>query len=310
MAYEIAAAGIAAAGSVASGAIASGRGHKSQRRALRYNKELAQYQNDLALQNWERQNEYNSPQSQMQRYRDAGLNPNLIYSQGSSGNSDAIGTPSVAPYQESDTQSNDLGVGEAVNRGLSSWLQLKRQQSDLATAEYQRTVMQTQNLKDLVATLDNIRSYKRQSYEDKEVYRLGMSQAAVMLKNMQYTESQISKTNQERLNLQQEYDLTRQLGPYRVDILKYQLKQLKDQTSFNFWWHKTAKDLKIVPGSKDYDRVLQVVDDWLSDRPNLLSRFGDKVTNFFKRSLTPYTGKHTNKFVNFLKYGPFGLLKD
>lgn len=33
---------------------------------------------------------YNSPKAQMQRYRDAGLNPNLIYSQGTPGN---YGTP-------------------------------------------------------------------------------------------------------------------------------------------------------------------------------------------------------------------------
>ncbi|AXH76590.1 MAG: DNA pilot protein [Microviridae sp.] len=34
-----------------------------------------------ALSDWDRQNAYNSPASQMQRYTDAGLNPNLIYGQ-------------------------------------------------------------------------------------------------------------------------------------------------------------------------------------------------------------------------------------
>lgn len=43
-------------------------------------------QNAYNLEMWNKQNEYNSPQAQMQRFAEAGLNPNLIYSQGSSGN--------------------------------------------------------------------------------------------------------------------------------------------------------------------------------------------------------------------------------
>lgn len=52
----------------------------------KYNKELADVQNQYNLDMWNRQNEYNSPQAQMQRFQEAGLNPNLIYGQGTSGN--------------------------------------------------------------------------------------------------------------------------------------------------------------------------------------------------------------------------------
>ncbi|MBQ3410774.1 MAG: hypothetical protein IJH30_03380, partial [Bacillus sp. (in: Bacteria)] len=38
-------------------------------------------QNEWNLAQWERENAYNSPIQQMQRYREAGLNPNLIYGQ-------------------------------------------------------------------------------------------------------------------------------------------------------------------------------------------------------------------------------------
>ena len=65
-------------------------------KAFLYNSSIAAYQNDLALQNWNRENEYNSPEAQMQRYLDAGLNPNLVYGAGaSSGNAGNIGTPTV-----------------------------------------------------------------------------------------------------------------------------------------------------------------------------------------------------------------------
>lgn len=57
----------------------------NQREAMQeYNRgqmELAKYQNEWNLAQWERENSYNSPIQQMQRYREAGLNPNLIYGQ-------------------------------------------------------------------------------------------------------------------------------------------------------------------------------------------------------------------------------------
>lgn len=70
--------------------------NQEQEVAFNWNTRLADYQNDLALKNWQLENEYNSPQAQMQRYLDAGLNPNLVYGAGaSSGNAGNIGTPTV-----------------------------------------------------------------------------------------------------------------------------------------------------------------------------------------------------------------------
>lgn len=50
------------------------------------NKKLAEQQNQYNLDMWKMQADYNSPQAQMQRFREAGLNPNLIYGQGNNGN--------------------------------------------------------------------------------------------------------------------------------------------------------------------------------------------------------------------------------
>lgn len=46
-------------------------------------------ENQYQLDMWNKQNEYNSPQAQMQRFQDAGLSPQLIYGQGSPGNATA-----------------------------------------------------------------------------------------------------------------------------------------------------------------------------------------------------------------------------
>lgn len=50
------------------------------------NKQLAQYQFDKNVEMWEMQNRYNSPEAQMARLSGAGLNPNLVYGSGVTGN--------------------------------------------------------------------------------------------------------------------------------------------------------------------------------------------------------------------------------
>lgn len=49
---------------------------------LKYNAKMYQIQRRDALADWEMQNKYNSPAAQMQRLKDAGLNPNLVYGNG------------------------------------------------------------------------------------------------------------------------------------------------------------------------------------------------------------------------------------
>lgn len=50
------------------------------------NMQLAKFQADANERYLAQQNAYNTPQAQMARYREAGLNPHLIYGQGSPGN--------------------------------------------------------------------------------------------------------------------------------------------------------------------------------------------------------------------------------
>lgn len=53
----------------------------AEKRQFDYNKQLQNYAYQKNLEQWQRENEYNSPSAQMDRYRQAGLNANLIYGQ-------------------------------------------------------------------------------------------------------------------------------------------------------------------------------------------------------------------------------------
>lgn len=57
---------------------------------VRENQKLAEKAYQIEQQNIAKQNEYNSPANQMDRFRKAGLNPSLIYSQGTPGNQQGI----------------------------------------------------------------------------------------------------------------------------------------------------------------------------------------------------------------------------
>lgn len=78
------------------GAIGGIAGYKTQQLANRQSREniqaqnrgnmaLAKYQYSNEIDMWNRANQYNTPEMQMSRYKEAGLNPNLIYGQGSPG---------------------------------------------------------------------------------------------------------------------------------------------------------------------------------------------------------------------------------
>lgn len=91
------AAAIQAAASAAAPAIGSVFGligaKKRMKLQNKYNMQLAAYQNDLNLAQWERENEYNSPINQMARLKEAGINPRLAY--GDSASSQAANSPNL-----------------------------------------------------------------------------------------------------------------------------------------------------------------------------------------------------------------------
>lgn len=65
----------------------------------RANRKMAEYQFDRNVEMWNMQNKYNTPANQMQRFKDAGLNPNLIYGKGTAGNATTM-PQYQAPKQE------------------------------------------------------------------------------------------------------------------------------------------------------------------------------------------------------------------
>lgn len=101
----------------------------------------------FALQQWNRENAYNSPTAQMQRLRDAGLNPNLVYGGGAttlaakslpqSGDAPQFSTPNPMGLM---AQHQDIKKGKAETDNLSKQAVILDKQAELLEVQKLKTV--------------------------------------------------------------------------------------------------------------------------------------------------------------------------
>lgn len=110
----LAAAGITAGAQLGSNLFNAISTNKTNQRQLDYNRELYDKQRADALADWNMQNAYNSPSQQMQRYKEAGLNPNLVYGQMTNSpvvrSTDAKAPDFVAPRLDLNGVGNSLSM--------------------------------------------------------------------------------------------------------------------------------------------------------------------------------------------------------
>lgn len=98
MPFPIAAA-IGAGSSLLGGGLNALSTASQNRKSRDFSREMYQRQWHDSILFWNMQNDYNSPQAQMKRFQEAGLNPNLVYGQGNAGNAGPISTPDVQTPQ-------------------------------------------------------------------------------------------------------------------------------------------------------------------------------------------------------------------
>lgn len=120
-----------------------------------YQKELMNKQYNAQLQMWNRQNEYNSPAAQMQRLREAGLNPALVYGNGNAltpassmnapgGSAPSNGGPQVSPARSRLLESYMMSIqGDSYRAGI------RRTEEDIQVLREQANKLRTEQLLDL-----------------------------------------------------------------------------------------------------------------------------------------------------------------
>lgn len=120
---------------------------RMNRKSMRFSEKMYEKQKFDNRVNWDLQNQYNSPQAQMQRLQDAGLNPALIYggsSGGAAGTASSVETPTAQTPQFRPTDFNALG-GSAL-QSLLAIADLDIKKATANNLETQNTVLANQAL--------------------------------------------------------------------------------------------------------------------------------------------------------------------
>lgn len=143
------AAGIQSAGGVFGSMIAARANKKAWER---------QVQTEQAI--WERdtkyQEQYNSPQAQMERFKAAGLNPNLIYGQGTPGNVSVTGTVPRAESYLKGAEPFIQMTANAFSEGLlfAAELRKKNAEADLINVRREGAELTNEQLSQRIVAFD------------------------------------------------------------------------------------------------------------------------------------------------------------
>lgn len=170
--------------------------NKKQRQ---HNREMYDLQRQHALDDWNRNNEYNSPQAQMERLRQAGLNPNLVYGNGATTEASPIRNTQMQSWSPSAPQFDFSGIGNAFMAVYD--MQQKQAQTDnikmqqgLIEAEILNKGQQTLNL---MANTDKTKT-ETSNMREMQAYLVEAQKASIekLIADTQYTKDQNVRAQQ------------------------------------------------------------------------------------------------------------------
>lgn len=236
------------------------------------NLNLAKYQNDWNVAQWNRQNAYNTPAAQRQRYEEAGINPYFALGNIQAGNAEGLMSadmanqkPVVSDLQGRDGQILGQSIANAAQIGEQTYFASKIQQEQAKNLQIQNT-FDLQSLKDRANSLHYDSESKRMA---NYVYNHSMES----LINIQKNEARMSYTREATMRLQQvgtEYDLVAKkftndnILPAQASLAKMSLNQMIAQIALTKQQEKLTKKEVDYYADKMAIQWLQANSQWLN----------------------------------------------
>lgn len=144
------------------------------RRAEDFAREMYQRQVDENVRFWQMQNEYNSPEMQMARLQNAGLNPNLVYGTGAT----AMGSNITAPASSGNVPRQAgkyADLGSIAQQAFGTKLlqaQIRREEAEADKSEAEASITRVdEKLKEISYSFEEealLDAYQRSSARDKK----------------------------------------------------------------------------------------------------------------------------------------------
>lgn len=254
-------------------------GKKSTDSANKTNIELAKYQNDWNLAQWNRENEYNLPINQMMRLKEAGLNPNLVYGSGAStlaASSPKAAGASVRPYT-----GFNLGIGDAVN----SYVSVSRMAKENALADSQVQVNNQQQLESAQRIAESASREASNKFDLGLKRKLESTQLEAALENL----NQVRNSNEVSRKQQKLMDLEIEMMPLKRRLTEKQIRQLDAAV------YKMSLDSNLLEFERDLNKIgLRKEDPWYFRILNKMLEFSKPVARFAGMAL----GGQTLKFID------------
>lgn len=136
----------AAAGAVIGAGVSAFSQSSQNKKSRQWQEKMYGVQRQDALTDWANQNAYNSPEQQMQRLKDAGLNPNLVYGNGAVANSSSAARPS-SPGSWNPKAIDGGSIGGAIQQGVFAPLDMEIKRQQLKNLQTQQNVMNADIIK-------------------------------------------------------------------------------------------------------------------------------------------------------------------
>lgn len=201
---------------------------KQQRLAQYYNLNLAKQQNTWNIQQWNRENAYNTPFQQRQRYAQAGMNPDLVYSQGNLASQSPLLT-SGAPTSPlgSDAYGEFSSWSNIVNESLQGMETAARIKNINADTENKEADTDKKGEETKGLSIDNV--YKAIHHEKElevadTVIALNIANKDFTKKDTERLQTEISRLGEEVQNLRQ----ARLESQAKVDEYRQRIASMKN----------------------------------------------------------------------------------
>lgn len=169
---------------------------QNNRKQRQWNEKMYAQQRIDSLADWDRQNEYNSPRAQMQRLRDANLNPNLVYGNGSA--TEAASQPRAANVESWAPQAPQISSG-GLTSSLMSYYDIKMKDAQMDNLAAQNTVSVQEALLKSAQILSTLQSTKSSAFDldiKQSLKETSLEAARVSLEKLK-GETQTTLTNAE-----------------------------------------------------------------------------------------------------------------
>lgn len=231
-------------------------------------------QYDDSIEFWNMQNAYNSPQAQMERFKAAGLNPNLIYGQGNSGNATPPNVPSLTgvdmkapqlPSQAPDLlatllQSADLEMKQAQTENVEAQNEVIRQNALLTALKAKRAGFDLGVEEELRGTSLEFRKeqLRKTTIENDVLINRDAREAAMNASNLSEAIERMMNMKEQRLSMQLERVRTREdIERIKADTdrTRENIKLLEQQGIINKL-DIELKEIGLNPNSPFYATVL------------------------------------------------------